>query len=510
MSDSGETGGENRPILAPMMLDEDALHAACEAKDSRFDGRFYVGVTSTGVYCRCVCPARIPKRANRRFFPSAAAAEKGGFRPCLVCRPEKAPGAAPIDQKARLAAQALSRIEAGALEEQGLDDLARDLGVTGRHLRRATADMFGASPIDLAQTHRLLTAKRLLTETRLPVTEVAFASGFQSVRRFNALFLERYGFAPSRLRARRTEAKEPTLTLDLVARGSFDAKAHLAFLESRALSGVEVATPASYTRTLRIGAHTGWISIRDSGRGVTLTLSHELAPTLRPLVSNVRGAFDLDADMTPIDAALKEAGLETSGDPGVRIPGGLDPFEMAVRAVLGQQVTVSAGRTLAQRLVTQFGRAVATDVAGLTRLFPSAAELAGVDPGEIAALGMPRARAETVVRLAAAAAEGRLQLARGAIAAGREGLAQIAGIGPWTIEYVALRGLGDPDAFPSGDSAIRSALGMKEGVEAHAARWSPWRAYAAVRLWKKHALSVARRDSYPPERAPGAQFGDRP
>lgn len=473
------------------MLDEDALHAACEAKDARFDGRFYIGVTSTGIYCRCVCPARTPKRANRRFFPSAAAAEKAGFRPCLKCRPEKAPGAAPIDQKARLASQALARIEAGALEEQGLDDLARDLGVTGRHLRRATADAFGASPIDLAQTHRLLTAKRLLAETRLPVTEVAFASGFQSVRRFNALFLERYGFPPSRLRGARTEAHEPTLTLDLVARGAFDPAAHFAFLASRALDGVETCT-GGYARTLKIGAHAGWIAVRPGPRGVALTLSNDLAPALRPLVSNVRGAFDLDADVAAIDAALgDDPALNVAAEPGVRIPGGLDPFEMAVRAVLGQQVTVGAGRKLAQKLVDAFGMPIVTGLAGLDRLFPDAARLAGVDASAVAALGMPRARADTLVRLAQAVADGRVTLARGAIAAGREGLAALAGIGPWTIEYVALRGLGDPDAFPAGDSAIRGALQMTRGVETRAAAWRPWRGYAAVRLWRRHAAMAS-------------------
>ncbi|MDX2233099.1 MAG: Ada metal-binding domain-containing protein [Hyphomonadaceae bacterium] len=477
------------------MLDEDALHAACEAKDARFDGQFYTGVTSTGIYCRCVCPARTPRRANRRYYPSAAAAEKAGFRPCLVCRPEKAPGAAPIDQKARLASQALARIEAGALETQGLDDLARDLGVTGRHLRRATADVFGAAPIDLAQTHRLLTAKRLLTETRLPITEVAFASGFQSVRRFNALFLERYGFAPSRLRGKRIEAREPTLTLDLVARGAFDPAAHFAFLRSRALNGVEATGQGAangYARTLKIGPHAGWIALAGSGRGLTLTLSNDLAPALRPLVAAVRGAFDLDADAAAIDAALgDDAALNVAGEPGVRIPGGLDAFEMAVRAVLGQQVTVGAGRMLAQKLTDAFGAPIVTGVAGLDRLFPDAARLADADPGAIAALGMPRARAETLVRLAEAVAQGRVSLMRGAIAAGRNGLATLAGIGPWTIEYVALRALGDPDAFPAGDSAIRHALGVAPGavgdVEARAAAWRPWRAYAAVRLWRRHA-----------------------
>ncbi|MDZ4777061.1 MAG: Ada metal-binding domain-containing protein [Alphaproteobacteria bacterium] len=468
-------------------------HAAAEARDARFDGVFYTCVTSTGIYCRCVCPARMPKRANRVFHRSAAAAEKAGFRPCLICRPEKAPGAAPIDQKQRLAAQAVSRIEAGALEEQGLDDLARDLGVTGRHLRRVTVDVFGAAPIDIAQTHRLLTAKRLLTETQLPVTEIAFASGFQSVRRFNALFLERYGFPPSRIRRARVTTREPTLTLDLVARGAFDPTSHFDFFASRSIAGVE-ALDGGYARTLKIGAHAGFVSIRPSARGVSLSLSHSLSPALRPLVAMVRGAFDLDADVTAIDNALGDE-LDVTLEPGVRLTGGLDPFEIAVRAVLGQQVTIIAARKLTQKIVDMFGADVETGVPGLTKLFPDAARIAAADSGVIAGLGMPFARAQTLQRLGAAVAEGKLLLARGAVAAGREGLMALAGIGPWTVEYVALRGLGDPDAFPAGDSAIRSALDMKTGVEARAEKWRPWRAYAATRLWRRHARGMAQKNA---------------
>lgn len=468
-------------------------HAAAEARDARFDGVFFTCVTSTGIYCRCVCPARMPKRANRIFHRSAAAAEKAGFRPCLLCRPEKAPGAAPIDQKQRLAAQAVARIEAGALEEQGLEELARDLGVTGRHLRRVTTDVFGAAPIDLAQTHRLLTAKRLLTETQLSVTEIAFASGFQSVRRFNALFLERYGFPPSRIRRSRVVTREPMLTLDLVARGAFDAQPHFDFFASRSICGVEVLDDG-YARTLKIGPHAGFVAVRPSARGVMLSLSHSLSPALRPLVAMVRGAFDLDADVAAIDAALGDD-LDTAKDPGVRLTGSLDPFEIAVRAVLGQQVTIGAARKLAQKLVDAFGADIETGASGLTKLFPDANRIAAADPADIAALGMPFARAQTLQRLGAAVAGGRLLLARGAVAAGREGLAALAGIGPWTIEYVALRGLGDPDAFPAGDSAIRAALDMKTGIEARAEKWRPWRAYAATRLWKRHARMIAQKKS---------------
>ena len=244
-------------------------------------------------------------------------------------------------------------------------------------------------------------------------------------------------------------------------------------------------------------------SSSPSARGVTLTLSQELSPALRPLVSAVRGAFDLEADMVAIDAALEgDAALDVAAAPGLRITGGLDPFETAVRAVLGQQVTLEAGRKLAQKLVDAFGADLATGMAGLNRVFPDAARLAAVDPGAIAALGMPRARAETVQRLAQAVAEGRVTLARGAIAAGRAGLECVAGIGPWTVEYVALRGLGDPDAFPAGDSALRGALGLARGVEDRAEAWRPWRAYAATRLWRKHALSQRKPAS--------ARIGDSP
>jgi AraC family transcriptional regulator of adaptative response / DNA-3-methyladenine glycosylase II len=325
------------------------------------------------------------------------------------------------------------------------------------------------------------------------VTEIAFASGFQSVRRFNALFLERYGFPPSRIRRARVATREPMLTLDLVARGAFDAAAHFAFYASRAIAGVEVID-GGYARTLRIGAHAGIVSIRPSARGVTLSLSHGLSPALRPLVSMVRGAFDLDADVSAIDAHFcEDPDLGARADPGVRLPGGLDPFEIAVRAVLGQQVTIGAARRLTQKVVDAFGAPVDTGVPGLRRLFPNPAEIAAADPGDIAGLGMPFARAQTLHRLGAAAAEGRLLLARGAVAAGREGLLALPGIGPWTVEYVALRGLGDPDAFPAGDSAIRAALGMKTGVEQRAETWRPWRAYAAVRLWRKHARTNAQK-----------------
>jgi len=474
------------------MLDVETCHAACDAKDRRFDGRFYVGVTSTGVYCRCICPARTPKRQNRTFWPSAAAAEGAGFRPCLLCRPERAPGLAPIDAPARLAAAAYARIEAGALEETGLEALARGLGVTSRHLRRVMKAQFGASPIEIAQTGRLLAARRLLNETALPVTEIAFASGFRSLRRFNATMKERYGAPPTKMRGRKAIARGETFSVSLSPRGDYEIAPMLQFLSMRALAGVEIGGAKTYARTLKCGEALGWIEIglnekKGAPKSLRLTLSETLAPHLRPLVANVRGAFDLDAEMLAVDAHLSaDADLraDVKREPGVRVPGALDGFETAIRAVLGQQVTIAGARTLTDRLVQRFGAAIEGGPEGLTRVFPDAAALANAGAGAIAKIGMPGKRAQTLHALAVAAAAGRLPLDRGAIAAGRAALAQIPGVGPWTIEYVALRALGDPDAYPASDIALINALGRKGETLEHL---KPWRAYAAIRLWRRGA-----------------------
>lgn len=469
------------------MLDADICHAACDAKDRRFDGRFFIGVKSTGIYCRCICPARNPKRENRTFWPSAAAAETAGFRPCLLCRPERAPGLAPIDAPARLAAAAYARIEAGALEEQGLEALAEELGVTSRHLRRVMNAQFGASPIEIAQTGRLLAARRLLNETALPITEIAFAAGFRSLRRFNTTVKERYGAPPSKMRGRKAIERGETFTVSLSPRGDYNIAPILDFLGARALPGVELCTRKTYARVLKWGDALGWLEIGMGPKGLMLTLSENLAPHLRPLVANVRGAFDLDAEMTSVDAHLaNDPGLagDVKREPGVRVPGALDGFETAIRAVLGQQVTVAGARTLTERLVTRFGATLERGPEGLTRAFPDAARLAQAGAAETAAIGLPKKRAETLHRLAVASAEGKLPIARGAIAAGRTALAAIPGIGPWTIEYVALRALGDPDAYPATDIALINALGRKGETLEHL---KPWRGYAAIRLWRRAA-----------------------
>ncbi len=467
------------------MISTMEAHAAVEARDARFDGRFFTGVKTTGIYCRCICPARTPKPENRRFFPSAAAAEKAGFRPCLLCRPERAPGLSPIEAGARLAARALARIEAGALEDQGLEALAADLGVTGRHLRRVIGEAYGASPIDIAQTSRLLAAKRLLRESDLPITEIAYAAGFRSLRRFNAVLKERYGLTPQRLRGRRAAGASATLTLDLTSRGAFDFAPTLAFLNRRALIGLETVSGSTYARTIEIGGARGWMQAAPHEGGVRLSVSDTLVPVLRPLVAAVRGAFDLDADMHAIDAHLPS----TLGGAGMRIPGGLDAFEIAVRAILGQQVSLTHALTLAQRLLDRYGAPLDDAPEGLMRLFPRAEILAAAGASELATLGMPLKRAEALAALSRAAAEGRVKLVRGGQDAARAALADLPGVGPWTIEYVALRALGDPDAFPGGDAVIRVALG---GADSQA--WRPWRAYAAVRLWARAGERVKGQD----------------
>jgi AraC family transcriptional regulator of adaptative response / DNA-3-methyladenine glycosylase II len=475
-----------------MSLDPETCHAACEAKDRRFDGRFYVGVTSTGIYCRCICPARTPKPQNRTFWPSAAAAEAAGFRPCLLCRPERAPGLAPIDAPARLAAAAYARIEAGALEEQGLEALAAGLGVTSRHLRRVMNAQFGASPIEIAQTGRLLAARRLLNETALPVTEIAFASGFRSLRRFNATMKDRYGAPPTKMRGRKAIQRGETFTVSLSPRGDYNIAPIAEFLCMRALPGVELGGAKTYARVLKWGDALGWIEIGMGPKGLMLTLSENLAPHLRPLVANVRGAFDLDAEMTAVDAHLaQDAGLakDVKREPGVRVPGMLDGFECAIRAVLGQQVTVQGARTLTERLVTKFGATLERGPERLNRAFPDATALANGGAAAIAKIGLPLKRAETLHRLAVASSDGKLPLARGAIASGRAALAEIPGIGPWTIEYVAMRALGDPDAYPATDIALINALGKKGETLEHL---KPWRAYAAIRLWRRGAKKGVR------------------
>ncbi len=485
-----------------MTLDPDAAYQALAARDARFDGRLFVGVTSTGVYCRPICRVRTPQRRNCRFFETPAQAEAAAFRPCLKCRPEIAPGAglpwSVMDASRTLARQAALELNAQAAsgEAASLAALAARLGVSDRHLRRIFFAEQGVTPMQYLQTRRLLLAKQLLTDSAMPVAQVALAAGFRSLRRFNAAFAEHYRMSPSRLRgaAERDEAGDETLdavTLSLAYRAPLDHTTLLRFLAQRAIPGIEAVGALSVRRSVRAGALAaagGWMEARfDPARDrVQLRFAPSLADASARVVAAARRWLDLDAAPAHIDAAL--AGLP--GEPGIRLPGSVDAFELAVRAVLGQQVTVAAARTLASRMVDRFGEPLATPWSELTRQFPAPERLAAAPLGDIASLGIVRQRAGALIALADAWPG--LETLMGPGAAPEEfiaALCELPGIGPWTAHYIAMRALGWPDAFPPNDVAVLKAMQRlfgttnQRGADAHAQAWRPWRAYAVLRLW---------------------------
>lgn len=481
------------------MLDPDACHAALAARDARFDGLFFVGVATTGIYCRPICPARTPGRDRCSFHPCAAAAERAGFRACLRCRPELAPGArrpddgAPVDAIAHLVDRATALIDGGYLNTRSVDELAARLGVSARHLRRATEARLGVSPVELAQTRRLALAKQLLHDTRLGLAELAHASGFASVRRFNAAFRARFGRAPSELRREQSAAAGPALRLRLDFREPHDWPRLLAFLRARAIPGVEHVDERGYHRIVHQDGHTGLVQVRRDARPGSLAaqLSPSLSPVLMPLVARLRRVFDLDARP---DAIARDLGRDPllapllRARPGLRVPGSFDDFEIAARAVLGQQVSVRAATTLAGRLVARFGAPLPPldpRLPTLTHRFPGAAELARRAPAELAAIGLPAARAAALHALALAFADGPLRQPPDDPEAFAAALRALPGIGEWSAQYLVLRGLHHPDAFPAGDLVLRKALGgvTARALETRAAAWRPWRAHAALHLW---------------------------
>jgi AraC family transcriptional regulator, regulatory protein of adaptative response / DNA-3-methyladenine glycosylase II len=480
-------------------LDHGALYRAFRARDARFDGRVFVGVRTTGVYCRPICPARTPRRENVTFFPSAAAAQEAGFRPCLRCRPETAPELAAWRGTSNTVARALPLIELGALDEAGVDALASRLGVGERQLRRLFRQHLGASPVAVAQTRRVLLAKQLLHETSLPMADVAMASGFGSIRRFNETFQHLFGRAPGALRRGRAAGPRGltggTVAIRLAYRPPYDWDAMLAFLEARALPGIERVADGVYRRTIEVGGRHGVIAVTpEAQEAVRVVVQLPELTALPAIVARVRRLFDLAADPRAIAAHLSEDATLAPlvrARPGLRVPGAWDGFELAVRAVLGQQVSVAAAVGLAGRLVAAYGRPLAgveTDVPGLTHVFPRPDRLAGVD---FAALAMPRQRKAALAALATAAvARPRLcDAARDlddAVAAWRE----LPGIGDWTAQYIAMRALGEPDAFPAGDAGLVRAMSERLGrrlapgeLLARAEAWRPWRAYAVLHLW---------------------------
>ncbi len=472
----------------------DIYYNALLAHDARFDGRVFVGVTSTGIYCRPVCRVRVPKRSNCRFFSHAAAAEQAGFRPCLRCRPELAPGLSLVDSSRVLAGQAARMIEhrASGGEDLYLPAVAAGLGVTDRHLRRIFQDLHGVSPMEFLTTRRLLLAKQLLTDTPLPVTQVALASGFGSLRRFNAAFASRYRLSPTALRRQRGEKLPPGLvTLRLAYRPPCDIAGLLRFFSVRALPGVEAVDRHGVRRTLALSHQgrrlDGWVAARFvvARNEVELQIAPALLPALGAILQRVRQAFDLDADPSLIDPVLASVPAEARA--GIRLPGGMDGFEIAARAILGQQVSVAAARTLTLRLVERFGRKIVTPFPELHRQFPDAMTLAGASPESIGRLGIVRQRVRALQALATAVAEERIALHRGApLAATLEALRALPGIGEWTTELIAMRALAWPDAFPASDIGVLNALGTRDirRVRVLADQWRPWRSYAVIRLWQ--------------------------
>jgi AraC family transcriptional regulator of adaptative response / DNA-3-methyladenine glycosylase II len=484
------------PVDPP--LHPDACYLALKARDARFDGAFFTGVTSTGIYCRPVCKVRTPRRENCRFFAHAAQAEGAGFRPCLRCRPELAPQALrwSIQDASSVLAQQAARLldepEAWLDAPPSAELLASRLGVSDRHLRRIFEQQLGVSPLQYLQTRRLLTAKQLLADTDLPITEVALASGFASVRRFNAAFSEHYGLNPTQLR-REGSQREAGSLVRLGYRPPYDVAAMLGFFKTRAIAGMELVDDASLVRTFAIDAngqhHVGWLRVEFDEERCQLLLrtSDTLRGVLPLVIRRVRAAFDLDADPHAINARLH--GSFPQGD-GLRVPGTLNGYELAVRAVLGQQITVAAARTLAQRLVHRFGETVETPFAGLDRLFPAAEVLAAAEGDALGQLGIVRQRQAAIVAIARAVAERRVHLHAGAdVPATVAALKELPGIGDWTAQYIAMRALRWPDAFPAGDVALHKALGVQQSrqpareAEAASQQWKPWRSYAVVRAW---------------------------
>jgi AraC family transcriptional regulator of adaptative response / DNA-3-methyladenine glycosylase II len=488
-------------MATQVLLDQDLCYRVLAGRDARFDGRFFVCVKTTRIYCRPVCPARTPKRENCSFVPSAAAAEALGYRSCLRCRPETAPGTPAWAGSEASVARALRLIEEGALDEGSVEVLAARLGIGARQLHRLFVRHLGASPLAVASNRRLLMAKQLITETELPLCEVAAAAGFQSLRRFNDAVRTVYHRSPSDLR-RGSKGSGPqaaaAISLRLGYRPPFDWERILAYLGGRAIPGVEEVGEETYRRTYRLGNSTGAIEVthQPSRRALSVRIDGAGPLPVRQIVARVRRLFDLDADPAAITAVL-------GGDPivgprlararGLRVPGAFDPFELAIRAVLGQQVSVKGATTLSGRVVQRCGTPIAVARNGLTHLFPTPEVLARAD---LSGLGLTSGRTQALKSLSAACASSACELKPGTSL--NDSVAQLVtlpGIGEWTAHYVALRALGEPDAFPAADLGLRKVAGggvpiAPRALERMAEAWRPWRGYAALLLWTEPMLDA--------------------
>jgi AraC family transcriptional regulator of adaptative response / DNA-3-methyladenine glycosylase II len=499
MSENGRPPRRRCVIVPVMTHDHDILYRAVASRDPRFDGRFFTAVLTTGIYCRPVCPARTPRPGNVSFYPSAAAAAEAGFRPCRRCRPETAPGTPAWTGTGATVTRALRLIEQGALDAGSVEELAARLGLGDRHLRRLFLAHLGATPVAVAQTRRVHFAKTLLDDTDLPMIRVAAAAGFGSVRRFNDVMRCAFGRAPSELRALRgrriAACAEGSVGLELAYRPPLDWPALLAYLGPRAIPGVEAVDGDVYRRTVRCGDVAGVIAVRPSTRGHALVLDvpAALSPHLLHCVERTRDLFDLRADPAAVASVLSADPLlaaRVRARPGLRVPGAWDRFETVIRAVLGQQITVRGATTLAGRLAAAFGASLPGDPL-CNRLFPDAATFAALDQDALCRCGLTGARARTVLAVARAVRDGELPLDGAADPdAWLAAACTLPGIGDWTAQYVALRALRHPDAFPAGDLGVRRALeaagepGSPAAARRRAEAWRPWRGYAVLHLWQ--------------------------
>lgn len=492
-------------------LEFENCYRAISVRDARFDGMFYTAVSSTGIYCRPVCPARTPARVNCHFYVTAAAAERAGFRPCLRCRPELAPGRPDFSET--MAWSIYSRLADGALDRGSVEHLAREIGMSSRHMRRLLLDHFGVTPIEVAQTQRLLFAKKLLHETELPMTEVALAAGFGSLRRFNTAFIENYRMSPTALRRESGDDRPSAevITLRLGFRPPMDWTYWMAYLALRAIGGIEAVSGGCYRRSVTVVHGTkvlpGWfeVTIDPSRDALLLRVPRVLTPCLLSVTQRVRQLFDLDANPALIAEQLAAAPLLGSlvkDANRLRVPGAWDAFELGVRAVLGQQVSVRGASTLAARLASRYCSPLKDAPEGVERLPLDAAVLAALRAEDLAAIGLPRARAATLVAFAQFAATGGLVFPFGATLVDMVGrLKEVPGIGDWTAQYIAMRALRQVDAFPSGDLGLRHAASRLRGsnapllstreLESLSDQWRPWRAYAASQLWSSLGKDAA-------------------
>ena len=472
--------------LSHMELNRRICDRARRSRDARFDGKFFIAVTTTKIYCRPICPARSPKDENVRYYPTAAAAQAAGFRPCLRCRPEASPGTPAWLGTSGIVSRGLRLISDGALDRDGVDALADRLGVTARHLRRLFIQHLGATPIEVALTRRVHFAKKLIDETNLPMAEIAFASGFGSLRRFNGEIRRTYSRTPTELRrlSRKIAGGDDCYRFRLAYRPPYDWKAAISFLAARATPGVESVEANRYQRTIAIDGHAGSIAVGPAADGPALILEVRFGDprALLAIVERVRRMFDIGADPGVIADQLSADSLlkRTLGaHAGIRTPGAWDPFELTVRAILGQQISVRAATTIAGRVAERFGTPVDAAVP-LSRLFPAPAQL--VD-APIEEAGIISARASTIRALARAVLDKRVCFDADSIL---PSLRTIAGIGEWTAQYVAMRALNEPDAFPSGDLVLRRMAGdlSTRELDRRSESWRPWRAYAVMLLWR--------------------------